>query len=106
MKLYRQGDVLFRSVAGIPAGERKVRADGVVAYGEATGHKHAVAPREGVQVFECGKDLFVTVSGDGIAIGGAVVTHDEHAPVTLPPGNYQVTIQREYSPEAIRNVQD
>ena len=37
---------------------------------------------------------------------GAQVVHDEHATIALPPGKYRITRQREYSPEAIRNVAD
>ena len=36
----------------------------------------------------------------------ATVTHDEHSLIDLPAGNYRITRQREYSPEAIRNVAD
>ena len=32
--------------------------------------------------------------------------HEEHAPIDLPAGSYIVRIQREYSPEALRNVAD
>ena len=32
--------------------------------------------------------------------------HEEHATVPLPKGVYRVVQQREYSPEAIRNVAD
>jgi hypothetical protein len=32
--------------------------------------------------------------------------HEEHAPFTLPPGDYYVTYQREYSPEELRRVLD
>jgi len=32
--------------------------------------------------------------------------HDEHDPIPLPRGNPEVIRQREYSPEAIRNVAD
>ena len=34
------------------------------------------------------------------------VKHEEHARVTLPIGTYRVARQREYTPEAIRNVAD
>jgi hypothetical protein len=37
---------------------------------------------------------------------GGVVTHQEHSKIELPAGNYRVIRQREYSPEAILNVQD
>lgn len=35
-----------------------------------------------------------------------VLTHQEHGPIALAPGSYEVIRQREYSPEAIRNVAD
>ena len=37
---------------------------------------------------------------------GGAVTHEEHASIQLPKGNYRIVRQREYSPEAIRNVAD
>ena len=110
MKLfYRQGDVLFTRVDALPKGKHKKRTNGVVAFGEATGHSHALAAEDNevAEVLEIGKGLYVRVSGDGLRIeGGATFVHEEHGPVTLPPGDYQVTIQREYTPEAIRNVSD
>jgi hypothetical protein len=36
----------------------------------------------------------------------ADLIHDEHGTITLPRGSYQVIRQREYTPEAIRNVED
>ena len=105
---YRQGDVLFRRIGALPAGKTKRRDNATVAYGEVTGHSHALAmeDRQLAEVLEIGDGLFVHVSEDGIRIEGATFVHEEHAPVTLPPGNYQVTIQREYAPEVIRNVAD
>ena len=108
-KLYRQGDVLFRQIERLPKGERKKRENATVAYGEVTGHSHALAieDREAAEVLEIGDGLFVHVSEAGVRIeGGATFVHEEHGPVTLPRGNYEVTIQREYAPEAIRNVAD
>jgi hypothetical protein len=108
-KLYRQGDVLFRQIERLPKGQQKKRENATVAYGEVTGHSHALAmeDREVAEVLEIGDGLFVHVSEDGIHIeGGATFVHEEHGPVTLPAGNYEVTIQREYSPKAIRNVID
>ena len=106
--LYRQGDVLFTMIANLPKGKQTKRADGAVAYGEVTGHSHrlAVEDRQTAEVLEIGDGLFVHVSGDGIRLSGATFVHEEHGPVTLPPGDYRVTIQREYSPEAIRDVID
>lgn len=109
MKLYRQGDVLFRRISKLPTGEQKKRPNATVAYGEVTGHSHALAieDREVAEVLEIGEGLYVHVSAAGVRIeGGATFVHEEHGPITLPPGNYEVVIQREYSPEAIRNVVD
>jgi hypothetical protein len=46
--------------------------------------------------------MFMTVSADG----PVALEHDEHDAIHLPPGNYQVVRQREYTPEAIINVAD
>lgn len=108
-KLYRQGDVLFKQIASLPVGERKKRENATVAYGEVTGHSHALAveDRAVAEVLEIGDGLFVHVSESGVRIeGGATFVHEEHGPITLPKGNYEVVIQREYSPEEIRSVID
>jgi hypothetical protein len=34
------------------------------------------------------------------------VIHEEHAPIPLPTGYYQVWRQREYTPQEIRIVRD
>lgn len=113
---YRQGDVLFIKRDALPKGQRRKRENGTVAYGEVTGHSHRLAPQNmaTADVFECGageagEQLFVRVSEDGISIDGnpgASFIHEEHGTVNLPPGNYEIRIQQEYSPEAIRNVVD
>ena len=100
--LYRQGDVLFSLIKAVPEENRTTRANGVVAYGEVTGHKHAVADLAAAEVLEISDSIFVRVSDQG----GVSIVHDEHAPILLPRGDYAVTIQREYTPDAIRNVLD
>jgi hypothetical protein len=108
-KLYRQGDVLFCAIDKIPAGKTAKRDNGTVAYGEVTGHSHRLADLGAAEVLEIGDDLFVRVSESGLSIegdAGATFVHEEHGPITLPPGDYRIQIQREYSPEEIRNVID
>jgi hypothetical protein len=107
-KLIRQGDVMFLPVAALPVGDRKKRDSGTVAYGEVTGHHHSLLTEDltRAEVFEIGGGLFVHVSDDGVRIEGATFTHQEHLPVTLPPGDYEVRIQREYAPDEIRSVID
>ena len=99
--LYRQGDVLFRRVDTIPREGAIKRMNGVIAEGEATGHHHALADLSAAEVLECGESLYVHVGENGVSI-----QHEEHGPIALPAGDYEVTIQREYSPEEIRSVVD
>jgi hypothetical protein len=101
LTLYRQGDVLFRRVDAIPRASAAKRENGVIAYGEVTGHSHAVADLQAAEVLDCGENLFVHVGENGVSI-----QHQEHGAIDLPAGDYQVNIQREYSPDAIRNVVD
>ena len=100
--LYRQGDVLFRRVDFIPRQGSVKRENGVIAYGEATGHTHAVADLAAAEVLKCGKGIYLHVGENGVSI-----QHQEHRPIVLPAGDYQVTIQREYAPQEIpRRVVD
>ena len=99
--MYRHGDLLIVRRESIPENLR-VRESCVLAEGEATGHAHRV--RGGATVLEDDKGLtYVRVTEEG-----AVVTHEEHAPITLPPGEYEVVRQREFDPfeQATRKVAD
>ena len=103
--MYRQGDVLIVPVKSLPKTLEPVdREQGrvVLAHGEVTGHAHAIKDRNAA-LFRDPKlaAIFMHVSGDPVAL-----EHEEHATITIPPGNYRVIRQREYSPEAIRNVAD
>lgn len=102
MKIYRQGDVLFKERACRPAGKPVVRKNGEILEGEATGHIHRVSPNclATAEVYEIDGQLFLS-SEEGISI-----VHEEHHTLQLPPGNYEIVRQREYSPEEIRNVAD
>lgn len=102
-KIYRQGDVLFVRVARVPKGERRARRDGMILEGEATGHVHRVdhAQLEIAEVYEIEERLFLSAREDGVAI-----VHEEHGPIVLPAGDYEIIRQREYSPDKIRNVAD
>ena len=98
-----QGDVYIRQVATIPDGAKPVETKGrlILADGEVTGHAHAI--HRGAMMFRAdeGQGTWLQVQG-----GGADVVHEEHATVSLPAGLYEVTIQSQYEPEAIRNVAD
>ena len=66
--------------------KRQKLEQAILAHGEHTGHFHE-AHGEGVALYD-----------DGVleAPAGAKVTHQEHAPVTIPPGTYQRSIVVEY----------
>jgi hypothetical protein len=100
--MYRQGDVLLIPVEELPhdAKLQDIEDDKIIlAEGEATGHHHAIANRN-AQLFEAATGMFLMLAK------AAQLYHQEHDKIDLPPGNYKVTRQREYSPEAIRNVAD
>lgn len=100
--LYRQGDVMFVAISKAPRGKKQVRKDGIVMHGEATGHAHRVADLKAAEVYDIGENCYLSVS----ASGGVSIVHDEHLPIQLPPGDYQIRRQREYAPEGIHNVID
>lgn len=106
----RQGDVFVRQVpardlAGVTIGDR---TDVVLASGEVSGHAHRVVPavkgRDDYPTAQC-------VEGpDGrrylLVEQACMLTHEEHGPIAIQPGCYRVTVQREYTPEGLRNVLD
>ena len=96
---YRQGDVGLRLVREIPQNLERV-GDGVVARGEVTGHAHKLTGDALLFRDPASQQLWVQV------MSSATITHDEHGPITLERGLYEVIGQREYSPEAIRRVMD
>lgn len=106
--MYRQGDVLLRRVDAIPAAAAAEKTDNgrvVLAYGEVTGHAHAIAESE-AQSFSMPAAAGVVQRFLAVASSGATLRHEEHSAIELPPGIYEIVQQREYSPEAIRNVAD
>jgi hypothetical protein len=89
-RAYRQGDVLIRAIAGIPATAKKLRR-AELAYGEVTGHSHRIEDLTAAELREDGDGLYMTVS----AGGGVTIRHEEHAAQVIPPGNYEIVQQVE-----------
>lgn len=106
-KILRQGDVLLIPIETTARG-KDVRENNkvILAHGEATGHAHEIIGDE-ITLEEI-TDETDALRGARIlrVLGKATVTHQEHAPIVIPPGTYRVVRQREYSPVAIRNVAD
>jgi hypothetical protein len=109
---YRQGDVLIERIDSMPSAVKKLaRENGkvVLAHGEVTGHAHAIAEPH-VNHFSsptgASTDGLADVTFLEVRDAVAALTHEEHATIEIKPGVYRVTRQREYSPEALRNVAD
>ena len=115
MEKYQQGDVVMFKVDDDyfknntrNSGDNHVSYKGnqpthaIVAFGEVTGHKHQInmenmLEEAGVKLNmgynrEAGVDV-----PEGFQVTGKTVTitHEEHDPLDLPPGNYIVRIVRE-----------
>jgi hypothetical protein len=102
--MIRHGDVLLVPVAASEVGADATVRDRdkgrvILAYGEVTGHAHAIT-EDGASILESNGLEFLRVENV------ATLRHEEHATVEIPAGTYKIVHQREYSPEAIRNVLD
>lgn len=102
----RQGDVLLQPIPRPRRlGDAKAADRGrhILVHGEATGHHHSVAAAHA-----CYYTSPLAAEGLGVleVLHETELVHQEHDPITLPAGFYVVRRQREYSPEAIRNVAD
>jgi hypothetical protein len=88
----QHGDVLISKVNKLPDGAQKVsRKKGVIVVmdGEVTGHRHTIADK-GAVMYEIKEDLYLKVTEP------ITITHDEHKPLPIPPGIYQIGKVREY----------
>jgi len=88
MKYYQQGDILIKE-ATIPK-NAKIMDRRIIAEGETTGHKHQLEDLEKAQLLQIDSLLFLDVLEE------TRIIHEEHNPVTLPPGTYEVGFVMEY----------
>lgn len=102
-QLYRHGDVLIERLdIELPDEAKKVESDKgrtVLAYGEVTGHAHALSAKTST-LYEWKGDRLLEITKP------TDLTHEEHASITFAPGIYRVIQQKEYQAQAIRNVLD
>lgn len=96
--ILRQGDVLIMPSTGEIAGTKLSHL--TLAEGEATGHRHRISNGE-AELYERDRVLYLKVLSPT-----ALLVHEEHAEITIPQGNWEIRIQREYSPEGWRYVAD
>jgi len=99
-RMYRQGDVLLKEIEKCE-GVEIAQGMKILAYGEATGHKH-ILKGEKVRFYETtGGQVQVQVERT------AQLVHDEHEEIEIPAGNYQVVLQREFDlVSGVRQVMD
>lgn len=98
----QQGDVVMVKVSKMPSGA-KVTARGrcVLAEGEHTGHAHIVEDDE-AELIMAGERMLLRLGKE------ATVTHQEHNPITLSPGIWDIGRVREYDyfSKMVRRVAD
>lgn len=105
-KQFVQGDVMFiRFCDGqtpSPPRHRLEPENGllVLARGEKTGHVHAVDASVAEAYALDWQTLYMNVREP------VEVKHDEHAPLALEPGGYEVRMQRRYTPAQDARVVD
>lgn len=114
----RQGDVLLLQVASLPIGCTEVQNDRgriVLAYGEVTGHAHAIADhRPALRAEEIADAaiararLLVAPNGERFLEVRETVhlKHEEHTQHAIAPGIYKLPTQVEYTPAELRRVAD
>jgi hypothetical protein len=103
---FRQGDVLLERIERGPIGKTNpILPEGgryILRHGELTGHAHALVIDDvRSAVTDSGGDRWFDLAD------GAVEVHEDHTHIEFPQsGWHRQRLQREYSPEAIRNVAD
>jgi hypothetical protein len=106
--MYRQGDVLIVRVDSIPSDATPLaptKRGVVLAEGEVTGHVHRIPSRHAKLYRTEGDAKFLRIGAGGKR--PVALVHEEHRAVELPPGNYRISIHREYEPGAFpRQVAD
>jgi len=99
----QQGDVLIKKSNGNLSGMKKVvrKEKGfVLAEGEATGHAHITT--DNIEMFEKDGVLYIEADEE------FTIKHEEHNPITIDKGVYEIGIVQEYDhfAEESRAVQD
>lgn len=99
MNYWQQGDCLIKPTNKIGGTFDKKR--NVLIEGEHTGHAHRVTEGH-FEIYTEMQQIFLK------AISECKITHEEHNPITIPPGIYEIDQVREYDPfqKAIERVRD
>lgn len=97
MRQYRQGDVLITStnkkarwLSNVPRENGKL----ILAYGEATGHAHAILDENAELQRVTSDRSILTVMERPVTL-----SHEEHGSIQIEPGTYEVQMQRTLGPK-------
>lgn len=87
----QQGDVVLRKLKSMPDGKAEVisRKRLVIAEGEHTGHAHVIEDDE-AELIQVGERMLLKLTKS------ATVTHEEHKPIRLSPGIWEVGRVKEF----------
>ena len=90
IKTAQQGDVLLRKLDSMPEGapSNVTRKRLVLAHGE-SGHSHVVEDDE-AELIQIGERMLLKLER------AATVKHEEHGPITLEPGIWEIGRVKEY----------
>lgn len=128
----RQGDVQLEPVSKLPAGCTEIPNDKgriVLAYGEVTGHAHAIADHimrapaqtlmdRAIDATDQAEEAIARAKAkarlwqapDGIryleVTEQVTLRHEEHTAHSIDPGIYKLPVQVEYTPAELRRVED
>ena len=99
----QQGDVILKKITSLPAGEQKIiaRKKLVLAEGETTGHFHGIEESES-ELIQIGDKIILNLAK------ASTLTHQEHNPIQLEAGMWEVGRVQEYDyfSKMVRQVQD
>lgn len=84
----QQGDVWLKKVVGIPIGAKEIKRDGILAYGEVTGHKHQLEDTN-IRIYETDGRFFIRVEKP------VKIRHEEHKEILVQPGVWEFGQVRE-----------
>lgn len=102
-KTWQQGDVIGKRLISLPTGESKLISKGklILALGETTGHFHGLY-EENSELRQYGDTMVLDLKEE------ATLIHQEHGPITLEKGIWEVGKVQEYDyyAQMKRPVQD
>ena len=111
--LIRHGDLLLRPIDKVREGDVRPRSSKVILEGEITGHAHRLLEDGEATILDyyektwreekpVRRDTYVQVAST------VTLTHEEHGPLTIAPGLYEVIRAREfdYAANLARRVYD